>query len=58
MAASFFFKSMLEEAPFVVFGTYFSWLYLRFWQQRPENNLKCVEITPWNYRDLVCHSPI
>ena len=39
-AAAALYKDILGNVPFIVFGTYTSWLYLRFFQWKPELGLK------------------
>ena len=36
MAGSFLLGTSLSTVPFVSFGTYFAWVYLRFLQYKPE----------------------
>ncbi|KAK9829700.1 hypothetical protein WJX72_007428 [[Myrmecia] bisecta] len=38
--ASVMLKQVINTVPFVVFGTYVAWLYLRFFQIKPETSLK------------------
>ncbi|KAM1268869.1 hypothetical protein ACFX13_001174 [Malus domestica] len=40
IAISFWIEKSATHLPFVIFGTYTSWIYLRFWQRKPETKLK------------------
>ena len=38
--AALFFGHPIQTVPFVVFGTYVAWFYLRFFQSKPELSLQ------------------
>jgi hypothetical protein len=40
VAGSFLTKTSLSTVPFVVFGAYFAWVYLRFLQLKPELSVR------------------
>ncbi|XP_031106050.1 rhomboid-like protein 19 [Ipomoea triloba] len=40
IAISFFTVDSLSYLPTLVFGTYIGWIYLRYWQRKPETKLK------------------
>ncbi|KAG2723535.1 hypothetical protein I3760_02G174000, partial [Carya illinoinensis] len=40
IAVSFFTLESMRYLPTLIFGTYMSWIYLRYWQRKPEKNLK------------------
>ncbi|GMH11274.1 hypothetical protein Nepgr_013115 [Nepenthes gracilis] len=40
IVASFFIPDSASHLPTLIFGTYMSWIYLRYLQRRPETNLK------------------
>lgn len=40
VAGSFFLGTSLTTVPFVIFGTYFAWVYLRFLQLKPELSVR------------------
>nr|XP_028962062.1 rhomboid-like protein 19 [Malus domestica] len=40
ISISFWIEKSATHLPFVIFGTYTSWIYLRFWQRKPETKLK------------------
>ncbi|KAK7279668.1 hypothetical protein RJT34_24724 [Clitoria ternatea] len=40
IAASFWTLEATTYLPTVIFGTYMSWIYLRYWQRKPETKLK------------------
>ncbi|XP_059459250.1 rhomboid-like protein 19 [Corylus avellana] len=40
IAVSFFTLESVKYLPTIIFGTYISWIYLRYWQRKPETKLK------------------
>ncbi|MCD7461214.1 Rhomboid-like protein 19 [Datura stramonium] len=40
IAISFFTADLVSYLPTIVFGTYLGWIYLRYWQKKPETKLK------------------
>lgn len=40
IAVSFFTLESATYLPILIFGTYISWIYLRYWQRKPETKLK------------------
>ncbi|XP_015071427.1 rhomboid-like protein 19 [Solanum pennellii] len=40
IAISFFTADSVSYLPTIVFGTYLGWIYLRYWQKKPETKLK------------------
>lgn len=40
--SSFIFGTKLSTIPFVLFGTYSAWIYLRFLQLKPELSVRCA----------------
>jgi len=40
VVASFFMEDSAAYLPVVIFGTYMSWIYLRYMQRKPETNFK------------------
>ncbi|XP_027363619.1 rhomboid-like protein 19 [Abrus precatorius] len=40
MAMSFWTQEATAYLPTIIFGTYMSWIYLRYWQRKPETKLK------------------
>ncbi|KAH7662633.1 putative membrane protein [Dioscorea alata] len=40
VAASFFTTDSVPHVPIILFGIYMSWIYLRYFQRKPETNLK------------------
>ena len=40
--SSFVFGTKLSTIPFVLFGTYSAWIYLRFLQLKPELSVRCA----------------
>lgn len=40
LLSSFFSSEPIQHVPFVVFGTYGSWMYLRYFQKKPESGFK------------------
>ena len=46
IVGSFIFGTKLSTIPFVLFGTYSAWIYLRFLQLKPELSVRCELIPP------------
>ncbi len=42
IVSSFIFGTKLSTIPFVLFGTYSAWIYLRFLQLKPELSVRCA----------------
>lgn len=40
IVVSFFTLESATYLPTLIFGTYLSWIYLRYWQRKPETKLK------------------
>ncbi|KAH6784209.1 rhomboid protein-like protein [Perilla frutescens var. hirtella] len=40
VVVSFFATETTSQLPTLIFGTYMGWIYLRYWQKKPETNLK------------------
>lgn len=40
IAVSFFTLESVKYLPTIIFGTYMSWIYLRYWQRKLETKLK------------------
>ena len=42
IVSSFVFGTKLSTIPFVLFGTYSAWVYLRFLQLKPDMSIRCA----------------
>lgn len=42
IVSSFIFGTKLSTIPFVLFGTYSAWIYLRYLQLKPELSIRCA----------------
>ena len=42
VVSSFVFGTKLSTIPFVLFGTYSAWVYLRFLQLKPDMSIRCA----------------